>query len=140
VFAGHAPAQTALVSPRGDVPVGEDSRAVVVGDFNRDGMTDVATAELSSNNISVLLGNGDGTLRPALPLAVSLPRALIVGDFNGDGGPDLAVGGRQGVASFLGNGDGTLQLSGDFAVGARPALGLAARDCNRAGASDLAVV
>jgi VCBS repeat protein len=67
--------------------VGEDSRAVVGGDFNRDGMTDVATAELSSNNISVLLGNGDGTLRPALPLAVSLPRALIVGDFSGDGVP-----------------------------------------------------
>jgi len=140
VFADHAPAQTALFSPRRDFPVGEDSRAVVVGDFNRDGMTDVATAELSSNNISVLLGNGDGTFRPALPLAVSLPRALIVGDFNGDGGPDLAVGGSQGVSIFLGNGDGTFQLAGDFAVGGRPALGLAAGDFNRDGALDLAVV
>jgi len=61
VFADHAPAQTALFSLRRDFPVGEDSRAVGGGDFNRDGMTDVATAELSSNNISVLLGNGDGT-------------------------------------------------------------------------------
>lgn len=140
VFADHAPAQTALFSPRRDFPVGEDALAVVVGDFDRDGMTDVATAELSSNSISVLLGNGDGTFRPALPLAVSLPRALIVGDFNGDGGPDLAVGGSQGVSIFLGNGDGTFQLAGDFAVGGRPALGLAAGDFNRDGALDLAVV
>lgn len=140
VFADHAPAQTALFSPRRDFPVGGDSRAVVVGDFNRDGMTDVATAELSSNNISVLLGNGDGTFRPALPLAVSLPRALTVGDFNGDGVPDLAVGGSQGVSIFLGNGDGTFQPARDFAVGGQPALALAAGDFNRDGALDLAVV
>src|SRR2546429_5740081 len=126
--------------PRRDFPLGEDALAVVVGDFDRDGMTDVATAELSSNSISVILGNGDGTFRPALPLAVSLPRALIVGDFNGDGGPDLAVGGSQGVSIFLGNGDGTFQLAGDFAVGGRPALGVAAGDFNRDGAPDLALV
>src|SRR5437870_2098872 len=140
VLADHARARTALFSPRRDFPVGGDSRAVVVGDFNRDGMTGVATAELSSNNISVLLGNGDGTLRPALPLAVSLPRALIVGDFNGDGVPDLAAGGGQGVSLFLGNGDGTFQPARDFAVGGQPALALAAGDFNRDGALDLVVL
>ena len=140
VFADQAPAQTALFSPRRDFPVGGDSSAVVVGDFNLDGMSDVATADRSSNSISVLLGNGDGTFRPALSLAVSLPRALTVGDFNGDGVPDLAVGGSQGVSIFLGNGDGTFQPAGDFAVGGRPALGLAAGDFNRDGALDLAVV
>jgi FG-GAP-like repeat len=142
VFAEHAPAQTTLFAPRRDFPAGGDSQAIVVADFNRDGISDVVTADLRANTISVLLGNGDGTLRPALSMAasLSLPRALTVGDFNSDGVPDLAVGGSQGVSIFLGNGDGTFQLVGTFAVGGQPASGLAAGDFNRDGALDLAVV
>ena len=35
-------------------------RSVAVGDFNGDGKQDLATANFGSNNVSILLGNGDG--------------------------------------------------------------------------------
>ena len=44
------------------------------------------------NDVSVLLGNGDGTFQPQVTYAVgSYPDAIVAGDFNGDGRTDLAV-------------------------------------------------
>src|SRR5205807_9895351 len=43
---------------------------VAVGDFNGDGKPDLAVANFNSNNISVLLGNGDGTFQAARTFAV----------------------------------------------------------------------
>jgi VCBS repeat protein/HYDIN/CFA65/VesB family protein/centrosomal CEP192-like protein len=46
----------------------------------------------SSNVVSVLLGNGNGTFGPAMTFAVgSAPLGVVAGDFNGDGRLDLAV-------------------------------------------------
>jgi hypothetical protein len=42
----------------------ESIQSVAVGDFNRDGKLDLAVANPGSNTLSVLLGNGDGTLGP----------------------------------------------------------------------------
>jgi hypothetical protein len=39
--------------------------STVVGDFNGDGRLDLATVNQNSNDVSVLLGNGDGTFQPA---------------------------------------------------------------------------
>src|SRR5262249_1023977 len=65
---------------------------VAVDDFNRDGVPDLAVANVSSNHVSVLLGNGDGSFRPARSFAAGRsPDSIAVGDFNGDGVPDLAV-------------------------------------------------
>src|SRR5687768_2567718 len=44
--------------------VGLEPRAVVTADFNRDGKPDLAVANAGSNTVSVLLGWGDGTVRP----------------------------------------------------------------------------
>ena len=44
--------------------VGAVPRAVTVGDFNGDGRLDLATANTSSSDVSVLLGQGTGRLRP----------------------------------------------------------------------------
>ncbi len=45
-----------------------------------------------SANISVLLGNGDGTFQAALNFGTgSRPFSVAVSDFNDDGLPDLAV-------------------------------------------------
>jgi hypothetical protein len=99
---------------------GGDFQGIVVGDFNRDGKTDLAISEINQG-IFVLLGNGDGTFtkKPAIQVG-TLPTYIAAGDFNLDGKLDLAVinfGERQ-VIILLGNGDGTfstgatLQLSG----------------------------
>ena len=48
--------------------------ALVAGDFNGDGRTDLAVANYGSNDVSVLLGNGDGTFQDQVPYAVgSMP-------------------------------------------------------------------
>ena len=39
---------------------------MAVGDFNGDGKADLAVANCLSNNVSVLLGNGDGTFQAAV--------------------------------------------------------------------------
>src|SRR5260370_19627352 len=53
--------------------------SVAVGDFNGDGKPDLAAANSSSNNVSVLLGNGDGTFQAAVHYAVgSGPRSVAV--------------------------------------------------------------
>src|SRR5208282_2677950 len=99
-----------------------------VADINGDGKADVLVANGESSpgvtlgNVGVLLGDGEGTLRAAVPYpsgGVSLPPAsslLAVADVNGDGKPDIVVesseccGTSNGVVGvLLGNGDGTFQ-------------------------------
>ena len=92
---------------------------VLTADFNGDGIPDLVI--LGNDNISVLLGNGDGTFTAAPSPSTDLPGAIAVGDFNGDGIPDLAVApvldeGNSEV--LLGKGDGTFTIAGgSFGIG-----------------------
>ena len=62
------------------------SESVIAADFNGDGKVDLAATDLDTGNVSVLLGNGDGTFRTALRHSTEqVPYALAVGDFNADG-------------------------------------------------------
>jgi hypothetical protein len=67
------------------------------------GCQTLALANLGSNNVSVLLSNGDGTFQLTLPnFGVGAGSSLVaMRDFNGDGMPDLAVANRSGEVSVL---------------------------------------
>ena len=109
--------------PQVTYAVGAGPDAIVAGDFTGDGRTDLAVANEGSfdsignpipgtGDVSVLLGNGDGTFQPQVTYAVgSYPTALVTGDFSGDGRTDLAVANSfsNDVSILLGNGDGTFQ-------------------------------
>jgi hypothetical protein len=120
---------------------GNEPRSVAVGDFNSDGIPDLAVAN-SFGPVSVLLGNGDGSFRPAVNYndAVSGPASVAVGDFTGDGLLDLAVTNQRGntVSVLLGNGDGSFQAPRTFAAGLDP-QSVAVGDFNGDGKLDLAV-
>jgi hypothetical protein len=115
--------------------------SVAVGDFNGDGILDLAVANSTYyGTVSVLLGQGDGTFLPALtfPAGGYYPSSVAVGDFNGDGKLDLAVADLGKVSVLLGNGDGTFLPAQSFPVGIEN-LSLAVGDFNGDGHLDLAV-
>ena len=53
---------------RREFRVGAFPHSVAVGDFNGDGRRDLATANLDTDTVSILLGQGDGTFQAAIGL------------------------------------------------------------------------
>src|SRR5262249_51868775 len=73
---------------------GVGPRSVAVGDFNGDGVQDLAVANSGfvSTNVSVLLGNGDGMFQAAVNFGVGVtPVSVAMGDLNGYVVQDVAV-------------------------------------------------
>lgn len=121
--------------------VGTQPLSVGIGDFNSDGKRDLAIANFSSNNISILLGNGTGGFAPAATfIAGTNPSAVAVADFNGDAKLDLAVtnAGSDNVSVLLGNGAGGFGMPKNFFVDANPSA-VAVGDFNGDGKTDLVV-
>jgi hypothetical protein len=106
-FACTLPGQSQIFKP---APVlyqsgGNLAQAVAVGDVNKDGNPDVIVVNagvLGLGSVGVLLGNGDGTLQPAVnyPVKFFEADAVAIGDLNGDGWPDLVVGASDGFGCF----------------------------------------
>ena len=126
---------------------------LAVGDFNRDGIPDVAVVN-SGGNVGVLLGNGDGTFQPVKTYVSGTQgtAGIAVADLNGDGILDLAVvelGGSLGgsVGVLLGNGDGTFRTGVTYADGGGDAFSgegiyipIIIADVNGDGKPDLIVI
>ena len=131
-------------APAMDLAVGASPYSVAMGDFNGDGHLDLAVANGGSNDVSVLLGNGDGTFTPARNFDAGLgggPLWVAVGDFNLDRKLDLVVANSSSdsVGVLLGNGDGTFQPAVTFPAGGTAPQSVAVGDFNGDGNPDLAV-
>ncbi|HLP91660.1 MAG TPA: FG-GAP-like repeat-containing protein [Nostocaceae cyanobacterium] len=103
--------------PTANISVGANAVSVTVGDFNDDGKEDLATVNYSSNNVSVVLGQGDGTFSPVSNYNVGpAPFSAAVGDFNGDDNQDLVIANNNSdkVSLLLGQGDGTFSPGTDI--------------------------
>lgn len=102
-----------------EIDIGTETARIAVGDFNRDGIRDLAIAS-SQARLVLLRGVGDGGFvqQPTLPLIEGNTLGMDatdvdVADFNGDGLEDLVVavalnGSRTAV--LTGNGDGTFRM------------------------------
>ncbi len=68
---------------RTDVAVGNGPRSVAIGDLNNDVDQDVVVANFFDDDISVLLGNGDGTFTAQPDVAVgNFPGSVAIGELN----------------------------------------------------------
>lgn len=137
---------TEFASPK-SYPVGKNPAAAALADFNGDGRLDIVVANTGSNDVSVLLGRGDGTFEAAANFDVGLiPTLVVVGDFNGDGKMDIAAfqagdnnSALAGAASvLLGNGNGTFQVPKATTLTVS-AAGMVAGDFNSDKKTDLIV-
>ena len=113
-------AESLIPAPGSPIQTGNSPAIAGVGDFNEDGIPDLAIENAGDNTISILLGKGDGTFLAAAAIpAIGTPPcetislqsncAIVVGDFNDDGHADLAVtsGNDNTVVILQGNGQGT---------------------------------
>lgn len=128
---------------------GEFAISVVVGDLNGDGKLDIVTANFLTNNIGVLLNNGDGTYQSVVDYVPGgiFAQGVALADVNGDGTLDLLVvmrcigGNCDGLARvLLGNGDGTFRPALLYPSGGIVPWAVASADVNHDGRPDLLVV
>jgi hypothetical protein len=127
------------------VAVGAGPETIAIGDMNKDGRLDLATASFFSGDVTILLGNGSGGFSQASgsPVAVgSFPVWVALGDLNGDGIPDLATANNSSnnVTILLGNGSGgfTQPALSPVAVGTNPRF-IAVSDVDGDGRPDIVV-
>ncbi len=125
----------------GDSPLVLGGPSIVAGDFNSDGSEDLAVTNAGSDDVSVLVGRGDGQFAPQAryPVGAS-PVALAVGDVNHDGHPDIitANAGSSDLSVLRGRGDGTFETEVRISLDNTPAS-VALGDFNADGNVDMVV-
>ena len=153
---GDGTFQPGVDSPNPESPdsLGGDFRRggasyVLAGDFNGDGIVDLAGSrflfcDLTFNvgtcghGYTIWLGKGDGTFPTPVSYPSDITGPLAAGDFNGDGTLDLAIGTKLGISVLLGQGKGAFPRHIDYATPNTAASGVTS-DFNDDGIPDIAV-
>ena len=140
-----------LPNQQGDATykVGTGANEILVADFNHDGNLDLAVANAGGNTVSILLGNGDGTFRPANDVVIAgHPTAIAAADFTRDGFADLAVidcipNVKCNLLIYRGNSSGNLTIWQEIGLPGAPNMAkglMVTADFNIDGRPDLALV
>jgi hypothetical protein len=123
------------------MPLGAEIVDVEAADLRNAGKNDLIAVNYNSNNVSVFLGNGDGTFQTPVLYAVGTnPNAAAIADVNGDGIPDILVinQGTNTISVLLGTGTGTFQTAQTVTTLAGP-HSIVVADFNGDGRPDIAV-
>jgi hypothetical protein len=92
--------------------------AVTIADVNGDGMNDIVSSNAKGGDVTILLGNGDGTVNvPTVGYSTggSPKTSALVADFNGDGLADIIVPDNEFSFAYLqGYGDGAFRSALDY--------------------------
>jgi hypothetical protein len=115
---------------------------IVAGDFNEDGIQDIASADFNSGTVVILLGAGTGYFSIYTTTNVGVnPSAIIKADFNGDGHADLSTTdfNSNRISVLFGTGTGGLNTAISYITGTNP-ISLTSADFNGDSKPDIAVV
>jgi hypothetical protein len=135
-----------IPAPGSPIAVGTFPADIDVGDFNQDGKADLTVTNSYSEDVSVLLGTGNGsfTNAPDSPVVVGIEAtAIALADWNLDGKADLLIGSNddQTMKVFAGNGSGGfMEFAGSPFLVARRCNDIAVGDFNLDGKADFATV
>jgi hypothetical protein len=119
---------------------GADGGDIVSGDFNHDGLPDIAFTEPLGHDVGIALNAGGNSFPSPRGIAVAQLNdgGLAVGNFNRDSTLDIAVATTTGISILNGVGDGTFALPISINLNAAPTA-LASADVDLDGLTDLAV-
>lgn len=119
-----------------------DIQGLTTGDFNNDGIFDIAASEYSTtvDTLYVLLGNSNGTFKAATTIhGQQYAAALESVDINSDGIADLVTTNKNNgnIGVLLGNGNGSFKALASFYASSSPLYDLAFGDGNGDGWLDV---